>query len=85
MRDTEREAEMQAPQGEPDAGLDPRTPGSRPEAKADAQSLSHPGVPSTSFISRKVARRQTPDPRCLAADPGPPLTGCVILEVRQLL
>ena len=27
-------------------GLDPGTPGSRPEPKADAQLLSHPGVPS---------------------------------------
>ena len=30
---------------EPDAGLNPRTPGSRPEPKADAQPLSHPGAP----------------------------------------
>ena len=51
MRDTEREAETQAegeaaPCREPDAAFDPRTPGSRPEPKADAQPLSHPGVPS---------------------------------------
>ena len=26
-------------------GLDPGTPGSRPEPKADAQPLSHPGIP----------------------------------------
>ena len=49
MRDTQREAETQA-EGEagsmqgPEAALDPRTPGSRPEPKADAQLLSHPGV-----------------------------------------
>ena len=42
MRDTERERqrrrlrEKQAPSGEPDVGLDPRTPGSCPELKADA-------------------------------------------------
>ncbi|XP_064429851.1 pirin isoform X11 [Mirounga angustirostris] len=36
------------PSREPDAGLDPRTLGSRPEPKADAQQLSHPGW--TSFI-----------------------------------
>ena len=30
---------------EPDVGLDPRTLGSPPEQKADAQLLSHPGVP----------------------------------------
>ena len=30
---------------EPSVGLDPGTPGSHPEPKADAQLLSHPGVP----------------------------------------
>ena len=50
MRDIEREAETwqrekQAPSGEPDVRLDLRTPGSRPEPKADAQPLSHPGTP----------------------------------------
>ena len=48
MRDTQREAETQgekqAPCGEPDAGLDPRTPGSHPEQKAVPQPLSHPGA-----------------------------------------
>ena len=42
MRDTERERERQrrrqrekqAPHREPDVGLDPRTPGSRPEPEA---------------------------------------------------
>ena len=54
MRDTERERgrerhrqrEKQAPRKEPDAGLDPRTLGSQPEPKADAQLLNHPGIPS---------------------------------------
>ena len=41
MRDTEREAETQVEGeagslGEPDAGLNPRTPGSCPEPKTDA-------------------------------------------------
>ena len=51
MRDTQRERqrhgqrEKQAPCGEPDAVLDSGTLGSRPELKADAQSLSHPGIP----------------------------------------
>ena len=27
-------------------GLTPRTPGSQPEPKADAQALSHPGTPA---------------------------------------
>ena len=51
MRDTERERhrqrEKQVLYREPDVGLNPRTPGSRPERKADAQPLSHPGVPKT--------------------------------------
>ena len=53
MRDTERERqrprqrEKQAPCGKPDAGLDPGTPGSRPEPKAEAQPLSHPGAPES--------------------------------------
>ena len=51
MKDTKRERqrhrqrEKQAAYGESDAGLHPRTPGSHPEPKADAQLLSHPGVP----------------------------------------
>ena len=46
MRDTERqrERERQASCRDPDVGLDPGTPGSRPELKAGAQPLSHPGV-----------------------------------------
>ena len=39
-----RQREKQALCGEPDAELDPPTPGSHPEPKADAQSLSHPGA-----------------------------------------
>ena len=56
MRDTERERqrhrqrEKQAPCEEPDAGLDPRTPGSGPELKSNAQPLSHPGVPVSPLI-----------------------------------
>ena len=50
MRETvERERlsqrEKQAPCRELDMGLDPGTPESRPEPKADAQLLNHPGVP----------------------------------------
>ena len=44
VRDTGRE--KQAPCRDPDAGLDPRTLGSHPESKADAQPLSHPRAPS---------------------------------------
>ena len=55
MRHTEREAETQAegekqaPCREPDARLNPRTPGSQPKPKADAQPLSHPGVPTATL------------------------------------
>ena len=40
-----RQREKQAPCRQPDVGLDPGTPGSRPELKANAQPLSHPGIP----------------------------------------
>ena len=49
-REREREAETQA-EGEAGSmqgtqlGLDPGTPGSRPEPKAGAKPLSHPGIP----------------------------------------
>ena len=45
-----RQREKQAPCRKPDAGLDPRTPGSRPELKADAQPLGHPGIPGNAFL-----------------------------------
>ena len=48
MRDTERQRyrqrEKQTPCGDPDVGLEPGASGSRPELKADAQPLSHPGA-----------------------------------------
>ena len=56
MKDRERERqrhrqrENQDPHREPDVGLDPRTPGSWPEPKADAQPLSHPGAPQFAFL-----------------------------------
>ena len=43
-RQKHRQREKQAPYRDPDVGLDPRTPGSPPEPKADAQLLSHPGI-----------------------------------------
>ena len=49
MRDTKKQRHKQrkkwAPYRKPNAGLNPRTPGSCPEPKADAQPLSHPGAP----------------------------------------
>ena len=55
MRDRERETETQAEGeagscGDPDAGFDSRTLGSRPEPKAGAQPLSHPGAPRLSLF-----------------------------------
>ena len=50
-RQRHRQREKQAPCREPDVGLDPETPGSRPEPKVDAKPLSHPGVP-TSEVSQ---------------------------------
>ena len=44
-----RQREKQAPCGEPSVGLDPGTPGSHPEPRADTQPLSYPGVPVTSL------------------------------------
>ena len=46
-----RQRERQDPCGEPDVGLDPRTPGSGPEPKADAQPLSHPDAPMHSILN----------------------------------
>ena len=57
MRDTHterqrhRQREKQAPCREPDAALDPGTPGSRPEPKVDAQPLSPPGIPTRKILS----------------------------------
>ena len=42
--ETQEEGEA-APCREPDAGLDPGTPGSCPGLKAGAKPLSHPGTP----------------------------------------
>ena len=55
MRDTERaETQEGLSCGEPDVGLDPGTPGSRPEPKADTQPLSHPGVPDVISSKRLI-------------------------------
>ena len=55
MRDIERQRhrqrEKQTFHRKPGAGLNPRTLGSPPELKADAQPLSHPRVPIPGFIN----------------------------------
>ena len=43
-RQRHRQREKQASCGEPDAGLNPGTPGSQSEPKAGTQPLSHPGA-----------------------------------------
>ena len=45
VRQRHRQREKQAPCWEPDAGLDPVTPGSCPEPKAGTKLQSHPGIP----------------------------------------
>ena len=42
---------------EPDVGLDPRSPGSRPGPKAGAKPLCHPGIPGL-FILKYSNKRQ---------------------------
>ena len=49
-RQRHRQREKRALCGEPDAELDPRTPESGPEQKADAQPLSFQGVPQCDFL-----------------------------------
>ena len=53
MTDTETQAEGEAGslRGELTVGLNPRTLGSRPEPKADAQPLSHPSAPIQFFTA----------------------------------
>ena len=51
-RQRHRQREKQVSCREPDVGLDPGTPGSCPEPKADAQPPSHPHVPKYFFLSK---------------------------------
>ena len=65
MRDTERRRDIgrgrsRLPAGSPtDVRLDPGTPGSCPELKADAQLLSHPGIPREKSLIRKPQTKPT--------------------------
>ena len=58
-RQRHRQREKQAPYREPDVGLNPGTPGSHPEPKADTQLLSHPGVPLHDFKVGKAFLSKT--------------------------
>ena len=67
-RHREREAETQAEEAEreagstqePDVGLNPETPGSRPGLKGDAQPLSHPGVPISTILKKRTRKKEIP-------------------------
>ena len=54
-RERHRQREKQAPCRKPIVGLDSRTLGSLPEQKADAQPLSHPGIPVI-YIFKNILR-----------------------------
>ena len=47
-REREKQRQKQALCREPDVGLDPGSPGSRPGPKAGAKPLSHAGIPQES-------------------------------------
>ena len=49
-RQRHRQREKQAPCREPNVGLDPETPGSRPGPKVGAKPLSHPGIPKKRLL-----------------------------------
>ena len=55
-RQRHKEREKQAPCREPAVGLNPGTPGSRLELKADAQPLSYPGIPHIMYFKRKTVQ-----------------------------
>ena len=62
----EREAETQAEGAgsmhqEPDVGLNPGSPGSRPGPKAGAKPLRHPGIPGTNNLKICVESEKTPN------------------------
>ena len=52
-KEREREAEREAGSmhREPDVGFDPGSPGSRPEPKAGAKPLRHPGIPPVLILN----------------------------------
>ena len=58
-RQRHRQREKQVSHRDPDAALDPRTLGSRPEPEADAQSPSHPGAQINGLLlASEKARKQ---------------------------
>ena len=69
-RQRHRQREKQALCREPDVALDPGTPRSCPEPKADAQPLSHPGVPEASDFERLNGVPEFPNRYSMGADNG---------------
>ncbi|CAK7307008.1 hypothetical protein VULLAG_LOCUS12961 [Vulpes lagopus] len=55
-RQSHRQREKQVSGRKPDVGLNPRTLGLHPEPKADAQLLSHPGVPDPSLFYHPISK-----------------------------
>ena len=53
-REREAETQAKAPCREPNVGLDPATPGSRPEPKAGTKPLSHPATVLLCFNGGKM-------------------------------
>ena len=51
-RPRHRQREKQDPCKEPNVGLDPRSPGSRPVPKAGTKPLRHPGIPVIPFFKK---------------------------------
>ena len=54
QRQSHRQREKQAPCREPNAGVDPRTPGSHPGPKAGAKPLGDPGFPLLAFFTNST-------------------------------
>ena len=69
MRDTERGRDIGRGRSRLPVGLNPRTPGSCPEPKADAQPLNHPGIPAPWTLK----------PACVDLNPVFSITGYEIL------
>ena len=65
-RQRHRQREKQAPYVDPYVGLDPRTLGSGPEPKADAQPLSHPGAPWLASVNLVCVSTVPPACPCYA-------------------
>ena len=59
QRHRQREREKQAPFREPDVGLDPRSPGSGPGARAGTKPLSHPGIPKINHFKASISSSYT--------------------------